>query len=107
MTREEIGALAALTAIATPGPWEAIDEEVITSASRDPNVLNIDAVFTQDAAFVAAARNAMPALLEEARRAQTIGIQACPNCGREWFFGFLVGCLFSIFVGVINKLAQP
>ncbi|MFN7185996.1 MAG: hypothetical protein ACK5VE_06490 [Alphaproteobacteria bacterium] len=66
MTEQELADLDALAAAATPGPWEQIDSRAYSSGTGLQVCLcnETDA----DAAFIAAARTAVPALVAEVRR---------------------------------------
>lgn len=68
MTEQELADLDALAAAATPGPWEQIDSRAYSSGTGLQVCLcnETDA----DAAFIAAARTAVPALVAEVRRLQ-------------------------------------
>lgn len=66
MTEQQLADLDALAAAATPGPWEQIDSRAYSSGTGLQVCLcnETDA----DAAFIAAARTAVPALVAEVRR---------------------------------------
>ena len=81
MTQQELDALRALADAATPGPWE----EVVTEGEwwltgpdifQDAVMRIDDAELSQaDAAFIAAARVAVPALIAEVERLQAALLQ--------------------------------
>lgn len=72
MTDETIKRLRELEAMATPGPWEARDS-AIKGGLVDPEYPKrgraIVAQYSYDSEFIAAMRNALPALLDAAERA--------------------------------------
>ena len=83
MTPSELSAIAARADAATPGPWwvaqmdeEAYDHgQVRCYAGRKPRVLltlNQHFPCVSDAAFIAAARSDVPALVAEVRRLQAL-----------------------------------
>jgi hypothetical protein len=81
MTQQELDALKALADAATPGPWRAVDSP--DNPGREVDICSGATVFSEwvatlghpmheevraDAAFVAAACEAVPALLAEVER---------------------------------------
>jgi hypothetical protein len=69
MTEQELQAIEALAAAATPGPWTVVDEDYLkpTIIGGD-NVGDGYVIRSADAAFIAAARTDVPALVAEVRR---------------------------------------
>jgi hypothetical protein len=86
MTEQQLADLAARAAAATPGPWEARDQEgpstlVHSVALKNCTVMHALYAWWQglgekealaNAAFVAAAREAVPALIAEVREAREV-----------------------------------
>lgn len=85
MTEEELAALEALTEAATAGPWEWNDHDLhaVSVANDDPwdpasgqKIIVTDSGAyppeKDDAAFIAAARTAVPALIAEVRRLRAV-----------------------------------
>lgn len=86
MTEEELARLEALAAAATPGPWtERLDEtrpdwRRVYGEGRDIAYMPPWATTVEpDAAFIAAARTAVPKLVAEVRRLREF--TACQKCG--------------------------
>lgn len=96
MTDEELDRLDALAQAATPGPWEVKAKSGIRPVGRTQNVaatyLQVAEgggtlyPFAENAAFIAASRTAIPALIAEIRRlrAQIDGFQGLVNEARRW-----------------------
>jgi hypothetical protein len=74
MTEQELQAIEALAAAATPGPWRAEtdyrdDTTVLyTAVHEGEGWVVAEGTLVHDAAFIAAARTAVPALVAEVRR---------------------------------------
>jgi len=75
MTRDELQAIKALADAATPGEWVQGEFTGLTVRHDGANICTLGAVTDEhafyDAAFIAAARAAVPALVAEVERLQT------------------------------------
>ena len=72
MTQAELDALKALADAATPGPWATGDEDgmIYVGNEFDSDTVAYCGQSLDDAAFIAAARAAVPALIAEVERLQ-------------------------------------
>lgn len=72
MTQDELDRWEALANAATPGPWVLVDRDILggyeVHAPDDWTVFGYNGPERTDAAFIAAARDAVPALIAEVRR---------------------------------------
>jgi hypothetical protein len=88
VTSEELKQLEELASKATKGPWTLDDPEddgqiEVFSHAHLSLVANL-VLGKRDAEFIAAARTAVPKLIERVRELETKHI-ACPACGTDWY----------------------
>ena len=76
MTEQQLADLDALAAAATPGPWEAAHQYAECWSLHGPEANGPDMMPKGDAAFIAAARTAVPALVAEVRRLREVAMEA-------------------------------
>jgi hypothetical protein len=92
MDASRIAELRALAEKATPGPWIVIDDAGLGHGPADAvNAFDWDAVDTPDAAFIAAARTALPEALDAIERVRALCAEWYPlvGAGRNAAIGIL------------------
>jgi hypothetical protein len=102
MTNDELDTLDALAAAATPGPWEM-------GTGKAYNVLTLTEVLAEglesaDAAFIAAARDAVPALVAEVRRLREVTRPVTLPDGQQIAMGRVGGSYATQCVDVMRQL---